>query len=290
MKDVGIPETASKLRSELRMFYWFFYRSLVQQLSFRSWFVMRVLGMVISVTTFAIFAQVIPKDEVQMEILARYGIGGEYPMVTWFLLGMLIQNMIALGSAGVSRLVNGRNYPYYHSSPTHLVTVLFGNSSFRYTWVMIEVVAYLIVGSFFGMQVYFNVGFLVVVVTGILLIFSLDLLSAGWNIITKTGEDPVNWFLGLFSQLVSGRLIPVWLLPGWLQAISYIHPQYYINEMARFTLGGNASVQQIWPQLGPLLLLTFIVLAIGYRGFIYGFRKARVEGTLGHAGSRWGRR
>ncbi len=290
MKDVGIPETASKLRSELRMFYWFFYRSLVQQLSFRSWFVMRVLGMVVSVTTFAIFAQVIPKDEVQMEILARYGIGGEYPMVTWFLLGMLIQNMIALGSAGVSRLVNGRNYPYYHSSPTHLVTVLFGNSSFRYTWVMIEVVAYLIVGSFFGMQIYFNVGFLVVVVTGILLIFSLDLLSAGWNIITKTGEDPLNWFLGLFSQLVSGRLIPVWLLPGWLQMISYIHPQYYINEMARYTLGGNASVQQIWPQLGPLLLLTFIVLVVGYRGFKYGFWKARVEGTLGHAGSRWGRR
>jgi ABC-2 type transport system permease protein len=290
MKDAGIPENASKLRSEMRMFYWFFYRSLVQQLSFRSWFVMRVLGMVISVTTFAIFAQVIPKDEVQMEILARYGIGGEYPMVTWFLLGMLIQNMIALGSAGVSRLVNGRNYPYYHSSPTSLVTVLFGNSSFRYTWVMIEVVAYLIVGSFFGMQIYFNVGFLVVVVTGILLIFSLDLLSAGWNIITKTGEDPLNWFLGLFSQLVSGRLIPVWLLPGWLQAISYIHPQYYINEMARFTLGGNATVQQIWPQLGPLLLLTFIVLVVGYRGFKYGFWKARVEGTLGHAGSRWGRR
>ena len=279
----------SEVRSELYMLYWFFYRALVQQLSFRSWFVMRILGMIISVTTFSIFAQVVPADSVSQEVIQRYGITAGNPMVTWFLLGMLIQNMIALGSAGISWLVNSPFYPYYHSSPTRLVTVLFGNSSFRYSWILIETIAYLVVGSFFGMVVYFNLGFLLVVITGILMIFSLALLSAGWNIITKTGEDPLNWFLDLFSQLVSGRMIPVWLLPGWLQAISYIHPQYYINEMARYTLGGNASVGKIWPMLGPLLLLTFVVLVVGYRSFKFGFWKARDEGTLGHAMSGWRR-
>lgn len=243
----------------------------------------------VSVTTFAIFARVVPADSVQQAILERYGIGGEYPMVTWFLLGMLIQNMVALGSAGISHLVNGRNYPYYHLAPTRLVVILFGNQTFRYGWVLVETLAYLLVGTYFGMQVYFNLGFLVVVVTGIILIFSLDLLSAGWNIITKTGEDPLNWFLDLFSGLVSGRMVPVWLLPGWIQAISHIHPQYHINEMARHTLGGNASVGRIWPQLGPLLLLTVILLFVGYRAFKFGFWKARSEGTLGHSGSRWHR-
>ena len=272
---------------EGRMVGWFFYKNLVEQMSFRSWFVMRVLGMIITVTTFSIFAQLIPKESIQLDVLERYGIGGEYPMVTWFLLGMLIQNMVALGSAGISWLVNSPYYPYYHSSPTKLLTILVGNRSFRYTWILIETIAYLVVGSFFGMQVYFNLGFLLVVVTGIMLIFSLDLLSAGWNIITKTGEDPLNWFLNLFSQLVSGRMIPVWLLPTWLQAISYIHPQYYINEMARHTLGGNAPITKIWPQLGPLLLLTFSVLVLGYKSFDYGFWKARDEGTLGHAMSGW---
>ncbi len=275
------------LRSELNMLYWFFYKNLVQQFSFRSWFVMRILGTVIGVMTFAIFAQVVPSDAIQQEILERYGIGGEYPMVTWFLLGMLIQNMVSLGSAGISWLVNSPFYPYYHSSPTRLVTVLFGNRSFRYTWVIIETIAYIFVGSFFGMQLYFNLGFVVVVVTGILLIFSLDLLAAGWNIITKTGEDPLNWFLNLFSGLVSGRWIPVWRLPWYIQAISYVHPQYYINEMSRHTLGGNASIVKIWPWLGPLMLLTLIVLVVGYRAFKFGFWKARDEGTLGHAGSGW---
>jgi ABC-2 type transport system permease protein len=279
----------SSLRSELTVFYWFFYRNLVQQFSFRSWFVMRILGLIITVTTFSIFAKVIPAQSVTDEVLVRYNITEGNPMVTWFLLGMLIQNMIALGSAGISWLVNSPFFPYYHSSPTHLVTVLFGNRSFRYTWIFIETIAYLAVGSMFGMVVYFNIGFLLVVLTGILLIFSLDLLSAGWNIITKTGEDPLNWFLNLFSQLVSGRMIPVWLLPGWLQTISYVHPQYYINEMARLTLGGNAPISKIWPQLGPLLLLTAIVLFFGYQAFKFGFWKARDEGTLGHAMSGWHR-
>ena len=279
----------ASLRSELTVFYWFFYRNLVQQFSFRSWFVMRILGLIISVTTFSIFAQVVPAASVQEAVLERYNIVEGEPMVTWFLLGMLIQNMIALGSAGISWLVNSPFFPYYHSSPTHLVTVLFGNRSFRYTWVLIETIAYLAVGSMFGMVVYFNLGFLLVVITGILLIFSLDLLAAGWNIITKTGEDPLNWFLNLFSQLVSGRMIPVWLLPPWIQTISYVHPQYYINEMARHTLGGNAPIAKIWPQLGPLLLLTGIVLVVGYQAFKFGFWKARDEGTLGHAMSGWRR-
>jgi ABC-2 type transport system permease protein len=277
----------SSLRSELTVLYWFFYRSLVQQLSFRSWFVMRSLGLIIGITTFALFAELVPADYVSQEVVERYGITEGKPMVTWFLLGMLIQNMISLGSAGISRLVNGRNYPYYHASPTHLVTILFGNSTFRYTWVIIETVGYLIVGSFFGMVVYLNLGFLVVLITGILLVFSLDLLSAGWNIITKTGEDPLNWFLNLFSQLVSGRFIPVWLLPAWIKAIAYIHPQYYINEMTRHTLGGNASIADIWSDLGPLLLLTVVVLLVGYRVFKFGFWKARDEGTLGHSTSGW---
>lgn len=275
------------LRSELVVFHSFFHRSLVEQLSFRSWFVMRILGMMVTVTTFAIFAQTVPAESVQAEILHKYGIGGEYPMVTWFLLGMLVQNMVALGSAGVSWLVNSPFYPYYHTSPTHLITVLFGNSSFRYNWILIETVAYLVVGSLFGMQIHVNMGFLLVLATGMLLVFALDLLSAGWNIITKMGEDPLNWFLNLFSQLVSGRMIPVWLLPGWIQAISYIHPQYYINEMARYTLGGNAPISRIWPQLGPLLLLTAILLVVGYRAFEFGFWKARDEGTLGHGMSGW---
>ncbi len=277
------------LRSELNVFYAFFYRSLVQQLSFRSWFVMRILGMIVGVTTYSIFAKVIPSTDINAQIASRYGFTGPNPFLDFFLIGMLVQNMIALGSAGISWLVNSPFYPYYHSSPTRLVTVLFGNNSFRYLWVVIETMAYIGVGLAFGMTFYLNIGFILVLVTGIFLIFSLDLLSAGWNIITKTGEDPLNWFLDLFSRLVSGTWIPVWTLPGWLQAIAAIHPQKYVNDMARSTMGGNLPLREILPELAPLMIITAIICFVGYKAFQYGFWKARDEGTLGHAMSGWRR-
>ncbi len=279
----------SSLRSELNVFYAFFHRNLVQQLSFRSWFVMRILGMVVGVTTYSIFAKVIPSTDINAQIAARYGFTGANPFLDFFLIGMLVQNMIALGSAGISWLVNSPFYPYYHSSPTRLVTVLFGNNSFRYVWVVIETMAYIGVGLTFGMTFYFNIGFILVLITGIFLIFSLDLLSAGWNIITKAGEDPLNWFLDLFSRLVSGTWIPVWTLPPWLQVIATIHPQRYVNDMARSTMGGNLPLKEIWPELVPLMIITAIICFVGYRAFKYGFWKARDEGTLGHAMSGWRR-
>ena len=277
------PSRMSGFRSELNVFYAFFYRSLVQQLSFRSWFVMRILGMFVGVTTYSIFAKVVPSTEIAAQIAAQYHLTGKNPFLDFFLIGMLVQNMVALGSAGISHLVNSPFYPYYHASPTRLITVFFGNNAFRYLWVIIETFAYIAVGLTFGMTFYMNFGFVLVLVTGILLTFSLDLLSAGWNIITKTGEDPLNWFLDLFSRLVTGSWIPVQNLPNWLQAIAAVHPQRYVNDMARLTIGGNAPLREIWPQLGPLMLITAVITFVGYRAFKYGFWKARDEGTLGHA-------
>jgi len=250
---------------------------------------MRILGMVVGVTTFAIFAKVVPSAEINAEISSQYGLTGPNPFLDFFLIGMLVQNMISLGGAGISWLVNSPFYPYYHSSPTRLITVLFGNNTFRYTWVIIESAAYIAVGLLFGLTFHLNLGFVLVLLTGIFLVFSLDLLAAGWNIITKTGEDPINWFLNLFSRLVSGTWIPVWRLPGWLQVIAAIHPQRYINDMARSTMGGNQPLGQIVPELAPLMLITIVICVIGYKTFQYGFWKARDEGTLGHATSRWRR-
>jgi ABC-2 type transport system permease protein len=94
--------------------------------------------------------------------------------------------------------------------------------------------------------------------------------------------DPVNWFLGLTSQLVSGTYFPVENLPRWLQPISHIHPQTYINKFARLTMGGNASLVEVWPELRAFILTTIIMFVIGYGMFKLGFNRARVSGTLGH--------
>jgi len=94
------------LRSEVSVFYWFFYRSLVEQFSFRSWFVMRILGMIVGITTYSIFPYVVPSADINAQIAARYGFTGRNPFLDFFLIGTLVQNMITLGGTGISRLVN----------------------------------------------------------------------------------------------------------------------------------------------------------------------------------------
>ncbi|MEA1993596.1 MAG: ABC transporter permease, partial [Euryarchaeota archaeon] len=92
----------------------------------------------------------------------------------------------------------------------------------------------------------------------------------------------INWFLGLTSQLVSGTYFPIEELPSWLRPVAHIHPQTYVNKFARLTMGGNASLTEVWPELRAFILTTIIMLMIGYAMFVYGFRRARVSGTLGH--------
>jgi ABC-2 type transport system permease protein len=275
--------SGSKVVAEFYALYNFFLRSLVEQLSFRAWFIMRVLSILVGVTAFSIFSKVVPSQEINAEVAAYYQFTGANPFLDFFLIGMLVTNLITLGGMGLSWLVNSPHYPYYHASPIRLSTILVGYNSFRYLWIAIETVAYILIGHIYGMTFHLNLGLVLVLLTGIFLIFSLELIAAGWNVVTKMGEDPLSWFLRLSSALISGTWIPVWRLPNTLKTIAMIHPQRYINDMARLSMGGGRPLTSLWPQLAPLILITIILLALGYRSFQFGFNKARREGTLGHA-------
>ncbi|MCK4432296.1 MAG: hypothetical protein KAV48_00020 [Methanomicrobia archaeon] len=47
-------------------------------------------------------------------------------------------------------------------------------------------------------------------------------------------------------------------------------------------MGGNADLADVWPELRAFVFTTIIMLIIGYIMFKYGFKRARVSGTLGH--------
>ena len=115
-----------------------------------------------------------------------------------------------------------------------------------------------------------------------MLVFALDMFSAGFRVATKANQDPLNWFFNLTAQLVSGLYFPPSALPRWLQPLSRVHPETYILEMGRLTMGGGYSLSQILPSLVNMLIITVIMLLVGYFTFRWGFNKARQLGTLGH--------
>jgi ABC-2 type transport system permease protein len=66
----------------------------------------------------------------------------------------------------------------------------------------------------------------------------------------------------LISFIISGILIPVDQLPAWSQAISYLTPLYYGNNILQILIDGGALGDQ-WGNLVSLLIYGLAVMFIG---------------------------
>jgi hypothetical protein len=136
--------------------------------------------------------------------------------------------------------------------------------------------------SVFGITIHLKFSFLIAVVGGMVLMTSFDMIGAAYRIITKSESDPFNWILGTTSYVLSSRIFPIEILPLWLRPVARLHPEYIINNFARRTLGGGASLKDLAPDLSQFFLIIFLCLGISIFAFQAGFSFARKRGSLGH--------
>lgn len=237
---------------------------------------MQLLQILINVTLLGIFARLVTLDA----NIEQYG---TTTFLDFFLIGQSVNIMVSLPTGSVSGILSGRSFPGLYVTPTRLGFIFLGVNSWIVAWRLMS--NFLFIGVaiiFFDMTFHLNVGVLVVFFFSILLMIALDLFAAGFIVFTKSRQDPINWFLQISSTLVSGIYFPPENLPSWLYPISRIHPQTYILKLARLTIGGGKSLTEVWPSLINLIITSLIMFVIGYAMFQYGFRRARLAGTLGH--------
>ncbi|AAL82185.1 ABC transporter permease [Pyrococcus furiosus DSM 3638] len=212
--------------------------------------------------------------------ISQYGTAN---YLDYLLIGSIIHNLVFLPRGSISSFVLGRVFPVLYNSPASLAAIFIGINAWRILWnlglTLIIATVYVI---FFGLTIHLNLGVVIVILSGILLIFALDMFSAGFRIATKATQDPLNWFFNITAQLVSGLYFPPEALPKWIQPLSKIHPETYILRMGRLTMGGDYSLTEILPSLQSMLIITVVMLVLGYLMFSWGFNKARELGTLGH--------
>jgi ABC-2 type transport system permease protein len=237
---------------------------------------MQILQILINVTLVGIFAQLVNLNA----NIQQYGTA---TFLDFFLIGQIVSIMVSLPSGSVSGLLAGRMFPSLFVTPTRLAFIFLGVNSWIAAWRLMTNFLFIGVAILaFGMTFHVNAGVIVVFIFSILLMIALDLFAAGFIVFTKSSMDPINWFLGMSATLVSGTYFPPENLPSWLQPISKIHPQTYILKLARLTIGGGKTLSEVWPSLVNLIITSIIMFVIGYAMFQYGFRRARLAGTLGH--------
>jgi ABC-2 type transport system permease protein len=121
------------------------------------------------------------------------------------------------------------------------------------------------------------------------------LASAGFILVSKEG-DPVSWLFGGAASLLGGVFFPVEMLPSWVRGASRLLPTTHALEVARYGLvrssafgsgwGGaglaNSPAPPVVDSLIYLLTAAPVSMVAGVLILMWGLRRARREGTLGH--------
>jgi ABC-2 type transport system permease protein len=127
----------------------------------------------------------------------------------------------------------------------------------------------------------------VAVLTLLLVVTHLCIGIAAVGIIMKVKEgDPILWAFSWFTQLLSGVMYPLSLLPSWLIPVALGMPLTYALDGLRRCLiqvdGVSATLltPQVFMDAVSLLIFLAIALPISLRVFKWGYDVARRDGTL----------
>jgi ABC-2 type transport system permease protein len=111
-------------------------------------------------------------------------------------------------------------------------------------------------------------------------IYGLGFAFASLVITVKEANAFVFLIRGLV-MIFCGITFPVAILPEWMQAFARWLPQTYLIHGMRAAAFTNAGVNELLPDLIPLLSFGTVWLIIGYVTFIWMERRARQTGAIG---------
>ncbi|MBZ5698607.1 MAG: ABC transporter permease [Acidobacteriia bacterium] len=167
---------------------------------------------------------------------------------------------------------------------TSLPVILAGSSLYPFALLSLRTVIYLGWGAaLFGFPLREAnwPGALLLLAASILAFSGLGILSASYLLVFKRG-NPLNWAVIGLSSVVGGMMYPVSVLPSWLQQVARLVPVTYALEGMRAALLGHATLRELWPSLGALLVFAAILLPASFAIFFLALRRTKITGTLTH--------
>lgn len=167
---------------------------------------------------------------------------------------------------------------------TSLSVILAGSSLYPFALMSLRTAIYIGWGAvLFGFPLNGAnwLGALVVLGASVLAFSGLGILSASYLLVFKRG-NPVNWAILGLSSVVSGMMYPVSVLPRWLQYVARLIPVTYSLEGMRAAILAHASMRELLPSIGALLLFAVVLLPLSFAIFSWAVRRTKITGTLTH--------
>jgi ABC-2 type transport system permease protein len=167
-------------------------------------------------------------------------------------------------------------------SPTWRFSYLLGHTGPQLvSMAMFVAITALEFGLFFGVRLNGSIWMLfLMMLAAIPAIYGLGFAFASLVITLKEANAFVFLIRGLV-MIFCGITFPVSLLPGWMQTIAKFLPQTYLIHGMRAAAFSNAGINELMPDLIPILLFGAFWLTVGYSAFVWMERRARTTGAIG---------
>ena len=262
----------------LRRVWAFVARDWRLELSYRMQFFLRILSILIVVTTLFFISKIFagftdPRFEQWRD-----------PLAAW-LTGLAVLNYFMTGFSSLANSIRQEQMQGTLESvlltPINLPTVIVASSA----WDFLETTFFSFLYLFFG-RVFFGVHYrgsfilaLVFLLLTTVVLACLGILSASFAMVFKRG-DPFGILLGTGSALFSGVFFPTQLLGSGFHAVSRaLPPTYGLDGIRRVLIEGQGLSQVREPLL---TLFIFLVVLLPFSLWVFGraVRRAKREGSL----------
>ena len=202
--------------------------------------------------------------------------------------GMSLTAFLVSGIAFSSIITNGVGMFYQYANPGQIEEVLVTPTSFR-EYVLSSSLLNILLGLgsaallfllgilLLGLSYSYNLPLLVTIIAlGVASSIGLGFIGLGFQLVYKQTYF-ISWLFYSLGGLVGNMIVPVQILPGILQLVSYLTPQYYFFTGIRIALGGSGtSTDWILATFG---MYSAILLIVGLLVFDRGLRFVQRNGT-----------
>jgi len=256
-------------------------RDFLTEISYKSAFLMNIIGIFFSVLTFFFIAKLFGKAAAPH--LQEYG-GDYFPFV---LIGIAFSTFLGVGLGSSAAAIRQEQMlgtlEAMLITPTRASAVTIYLSLWNFIFSAFNILIYLLIGRFvFGLK--FSVSqpllILLILFLTILSFSSIGIISSSFVMIFKRG-DPVNWIVTSSFELLGGIYYPITILPEPLQVISNLLPITYALKALRGVLLAGYSFVQVKTEIMALLAFAVILFPLAILFFEFALKWAKKDGSLG---------
>jgi ABC-2 type transport system permease protein len=263
----------------------FFHRDFLNEVSYRTAFVMQLAGIFFFVTTWFFVSRFVARAYQSPPDLP--GVSYFAFVVVGFAFYQYLNATLTSFSAKIRHEQLTGTLEAMLVTPTPAPLVVLGSTVWDFVMTTFRVAVVLGAGSLLARAAGTQIGlrasglpaFAVLLGLTVVSFAGIGILSASFTIWLKRG-DPINYLITGASALLGGVFFQIEAMPAWLQRLAVLLPITHALRGIRRALLAGAGFRGVATEIQVLLLFAAILLPLGLLAFALALRRARVEGSL----------